>query len=73
MKDETKNKLILQLLPAVACRNLGFKTPSQHELRSYWTDCLDEANALAELYEKFITPEPTEEKKESVVFAKTNE
>lgn len=73
MKPDIKNKLILQLLPAVACRNLGFKTPSQHELRSYWTDCLNEAAALAELYEKFITPEPTEEKKESVVFAKTNE
>ena len=73
MKPDIKNKLILQLLPAVACRNLGFKTPSQHELRSYWTDCLNEASALAELYEKFITPEPTEEKKESVVFAKTNE
>lgn len=73
MKPDIKNKLILQLLPAVACRNLGFKTPSQHELRSYWTDCLNEAAALAELYEKFIIPEPTEEKKESVVFAKTNE
>lgn len=73
MKPDIKNKLILQLLPAVACRNLGFKSPSQHELRSYWTDCLNEASALAELYEKFITPEPTEEKKESVVFAKTNE
>jgi hypothetical protein len=64
MKPDIKNKLILQLLPAIASRNIGFKPASQEELRSYWTDCLNEANALAELYEKFITPEPTEEKKD---------
>ena len=64
MKPDIKNKLILQFLPAVASRNIGFKPVSQEELRSYWTDCLNEANALAELYEKFITPELTEEKKD---------
>ncbi len=57
MKADIKNKLILQLLPAVASRNAGTKPASADELRQFWNDCLNEAGALAELYEKHITTE----------------
>lgn len=55
MKSEVRNKLILQLLPAVASRNAGAKPASKEELKQFWQDCLGEAGALAELYEQHIT------------------
>jgi hypothetical protein len=57
MKPDVKNKLILQLLPAVASRNAGTKPSSADELRQFWNDCLAEADSLSELYEKHITTE----------------
>lgn len=58
MKDETKNKLILQLLPAVAARTSGTKPSGPEDLKQYWKDCIAEAGALAELYEESIAPKP---------------
>jgi hypothetical protein len=55
MKSDIKNKLILQLLPAVASRNAGTKPSGPEELKQFWNDCLNEAGALAELYEQHIT------------------
>lgn len=55
MKPDVRNKLILQLLPAVASRNAGIRPTSKEELRQFWKDCLSEADALSELYEEHIT------------------
>lgn len=55
MKTDIKNKLIIQLLPAVSARNSGTKPSSKEELKQFWKDCLSEADALSELYEEHIT------------------